>query len=66
MERKEKNDKVELLFSGSCVEVDSRLRLNLISCVEAVVTGDEWTQPADPLVLDSFQLKENYINKIIK
>ena len=41
MERKEKNDKVELLFSGSCVEVDSRLRLNLISCVEAVVTGDE-------------------------
>ena len=57
MGKKQKTDKVELLSSGSRVEVDSRLRLDFISCVEAVVI--ERPQPADPLVLDSFQFVTN-------
>ena len=45
------------LISGSSCEVHSRLRLDFISCVQAVVV--ERTQPADPLVLNSFQFVTN-------
>ena len=52
---KKQTDKVEFfknLISGSRCEVHSRLGLDLISRVQAVVV--ERTQPADPLVLNSF------------
>ena len=45
------------LISGSGYEDHSRLRLDFISCVQAVVV--ERTQPADPLVLNSFQFVTN-------
>ena len=56
---KKQTDKVKFknLISGSRCEVHSRLGLDLISRVQAVVV--ERTQPADPLVLNSFQFVTN-------